>query len=66
MVADAPVTLRVRATLDGGPKEFNGAIVMKDDDVEILMTEEAEGTKFHFIKSGRKKGFIKADYIKEM
>ena len=63
VVADAPVSLRVRATLDSNPKDFNGALVSCLYDVEILMSETVEGTVFYYIKAGKKKGFIKADYI---
>ena len=66
IVADAPVSLRVRATLDGNAKDFNGASVSSIDEVEILLDESVQGTLFHYIKAGRKKGFIKADYVEEM
>ena len=63
IVADAPVSLRVRATLDSNSKDFNGALVCRLDEVEILMSETVEGTVFYYIKAGKKKGFIKADYV---
>jgi hypothetical protein len=49
--------------VEGGAKDFNGAIVAKGDVVEILPSESSEGTEFHYIKIGRKKGFIKAAYV---
>ena len=66
IVADAPVSLRVRATLDGNAKDFNGASVSSIDEIDILADESVQGTLLHYIKAGRKKGFIKAEYVKEM
>ncbi len=66
VIADEPVCLRVRATVDGGAKDFNGASVSKGDMVEILCSETTETIEFHYIKAGRKKGFIKAEYLEEM
>ena len=62
VVADAPVSLRVRATLDSNPKDFNGALVSCLDDVEILMSETVEGTVFYYIKAGKKKGRLHQRY----
>ena len=65
VIADEPVSLRVRATLDATPKDFNGALVSCHDDIEILMDETVGATQFYYVKCGRKKGFIKADYVAE-
>ena len=65
VIATEPVALRVRATTDGGSKDFNGAVVSKPDEVEILASEEVGGISFYFIKAGRKKGFLKAAYVAE-
>ena len=64
VIATEPVALRVRATTDGGSKDFNGAVVAKPDEVEILASEEVGGVSFYFIKAGRRKGFLKAAYVK--
>ena len=58
--------LRVRATTDGGTKDFNGAVVWSPDEVEILTSEVKEGITFYYIKAGRKKGFINAAYVEEL
>jgi hypothetical protein len=66
VVADQPVSLRVRATTDANAKDFNGAVVSSPDEVEILASEDKEGSTFYYIKAGRKKGFIKAAYVQEI
>ena len=64
VVADAPVSLRIAATLSTLPKVFNGATIFQGDEVEIMLEEDKESTAFYYIRDGRKKGFVKAEYVK--
>jgi hypothetical protein len=58
--------LRKCATQSAAKSVFNGALVGPGDEVEILLTEEAEGITFYHIRCGRKKGFIRAEYVELM
>ena len=66
VVAEGITELRTRATLDGSAKDFNGAMVSKDDEVQILLSETTEGIEFYYIMVGRKRGFIRAEYVNDV
>ena len=52
--------------INSNAKDFNGAMVSKDDEVQVLLSETTEGVEFHYILVRRKKGFIKAAYLEMM
>ena len=58
------IELRHRATSSVNRKDFNSVVVSPHKEVTVLLTEYEGDTAFHYVKYGRRQGFIKAKYVR--
>ena len=60
----AEARLRHKATISDVPSAFNALAVDVGDEVEIIAEAEVDGVCFLQVRLSRKKGWLKAEYLK--